>query len=234
MLESIFASIFVAANNSVGITWQSVIISISIACALGVFISYFYMITFKTLPYSQGFLLTLVMLPTIIALIIMLIGNNIAGAFSLAGVFSIVRFRARLADPKDIAYIFFSVAVGLALGMGYVGFAALFAIVLCGFMFFLCKTNFGSRKNMSKTLRILMPEDLDYESVFDDIFSKYTESSHVKRTKTADLGSLYELTYEVYLKEGMSEKGFIDELRCRNGNLTISMTLTAEQEGKLR
>jgi hypothetical protein len=208
---------------------QSVLITISIAFITGIFISYFYMITYKTGVYSQNFLLTLVMLPTIIALIILLIGSNLARAFSLAGVFSIIRFRTSMGNPKDIAYIFFTVAVGLALGTGFIGYAVLFAVVLCAFMYLLCRINFGQKKNVSKKLRILMPEDLDYESVFDDIFYKYTNSHIIKRTKTTDLGSLYELTYDISLKKGVSEKKFIDELRCRNGNLTISISTNEEE-----
>ena len=185
--------------------------------------------THKTGEYSQGFVLTLVMLPTIVALIIVLIGSNVARAFSLAGVFSIIRFRSSMGDPKDIAYIFFTVAVGLALGIGYFGYAVLFALVLCVFMFVLCKYNFGVRKSLSKTLKIVIPENLDYSSVFDDIFLKYTDSHMIRRTKTTDLGSLYELTYDISLKGEVSEKSFIDELRCRNGNLTISISLNKEE-----
>ncbi len=186
------------------------------------------MLTYKAGAYSQNFLLTLVMLPTIIALIILLIGSNLARAFSLAGVFSIIRFRTSMGDPKDISYIFFTVAVGLALGAGFVGYAVLFAVVLCAFMYILCKTNFGLKKNVSKNLRILIPENLDYENVFDDIFLKYTKSYAMKRTKTSDLGSLYELTYDIFLKDGVSERNFIDELRCRNGNLTISISMNED------
>ena len=187
------------------------------------------MITYKTGSYSQNFLLTLVMLPTIIALIILLIGSNVARAFSLAGVFSIIRFRTAMADPKDIAYVFFTVAVGLALGIGFIGYAVLFAVVLCVFMFLLCKLNFGNKKNLCKRLRILMPENLDYESVFDDIFLEYTKSYSKNRIKTADFGSVFELTYDIILKDGVSEKSFIDELRCRNGNLTISISMIEEK-----
>ena len=184
--------------------------------------------TYKTGAYSQSFVLTLVMLPTIIALIILLIGSNLARAFSLAGVFSIIRFRTSMGDPKDIAYIFFTVAVGLALGVGFVGYAVLFAVVLCLFMLLLHKVNFGSKKYVSKRLRILMPENLDYESVFDDVFHKYTKSHLMKRAKTADLGSVYELTYDIFLKDNVSERSFLDELRCRNGNLTISLSMNEE------
>ena len=225
MLESIFD----AAGGAAALSLQSVLTTMGIAFLTGIFISLVYMKTYKSGAYSQSFLLTLVMLPTIVALIIMLIGNNLAWAFGLAGVFSIIRFRASMGDPKDIAYIFFTVAVGLALGAGFIGYAVLFAVVLCAFMFILCKINFGSKKNVSKVLRMLIPEDLDYESAFDDVFLKYTKSHTRKRARTTDLGSLYEITYDVFLKDSVSEKGFIDELRCRNGNLTISITMNEEE-----
>ena len=194
----------------------------------GIYIALFYIKTYKSGAYSQSFVLTLVMLPTIVALIIMLIGSNLARAFSLAGVFSIIRFRTSMGDPKDVAYIFLTVAVGLALGIGFISYAVLFAVVLSLFMVLLHKINFGSKKNVSKRLRVLMPENLDYESVFEDVFMNYAKSHVMKRAKTADLGSVYELTYDVLLKDGMSEKSFIDELRCRNGNLTISISTNEE------
>jgi len=200
-----------------------------IAFLTGIFIALFYIKTYKTGAYSQSFVLTLVMLPTIIALIILLIGSNLARAFSLAGVFSIIRFRTSMGDPKDVAYIFFTVAVGLALGVGFIGYVVLFAVVLCLFMYLLHKINFGGKKNVAKKLKILIPENLNYENVFDDIFSTYAKSHLMKRAKTVDLGSIYELTYDISLKDGVSEKSFIDELRCRNGNLTISISINEEE-----
>ena len=200
-----------------------------IAFLLGLFISLIYMKTHKTGVYSQSFVLALVMLPIIIALIILLIGSNVARAFSLAGAFSIIRFRSTMGDPKDIAYVFFTMAVGLALGVGFAGYAVIFAIVLCLLMLGLSKINFGTKADLPKTLKITIPEDLDYRGAFDDIFERYTKNYLLRRVRTADLGSIYELTYDISVKSELSEKDFMDELRCRNGNLTVLLILKEEE-----
>ena len=182
------------------------------------------MSTHKSGVYSQGFVLTLVMMPIIISIIIMLVGSNIARAFSLAGAFSIIRFRSSMGDPKDVAYIFFTMAIGLAVGTGFLAYAVLFALLLCLIMFLLGKMNFGRKKNPPKLLKIMMPENMDYENTFDDIFEKYTKTYEKLKVRTADLGSLFEVWFEVSLKNDVSEKSMIDEIRCRNGNLTITVT----------
>jgi uncharacterized membrane protein YhiD involved in acid resistance len=194
---------------------------------LGLFISFIYMITNQSC-YSQSFVLTLVMLPIVIALIILLVGSNVARAFSLAGAFSIIRFRSTMGSPKDMAYIFFTMAVGLALGVGMVGYGVLTAIALCLIMLVLSKIDYGRVKNAPKQLRIMLPENLDYDGLFDDIFEEYTESHDIRRVKTADLGSLFEVVYDISLKKQANEKNFIDELRCRNSNLSISISAREE------
>ena len=225
-----FESIFNATNDAAlsAITWQNVIATIGIAFALGLMVSFVYMITHRSGVYSQSFVLTLVMMPIIVALIIMLIGNNVARAFSLAGAFSIVRFKSNMGDPKDIAYIFFTMAIGLALGVGFAGYAVLFGVVFCMLMFVLDKANYGRKRNMPKLLKVTMPENADYEGLFDDIFARYTTHNEMRQVKTTDLGSLLEVQYDILLKSGESEKNFIDELRCRNGNLTIVVAMKRE------
>ncbi len=198
--------------------------------AIGLFISFIYMLTNKEEGYTPSFPITLIMMPTIVAIIILLVGNSVARAFSLAGAFSLIRFRSTAGDPKDIAYVFFSVAVGLAGGIGYIGYAALFAAVLCLAMVILTKIRFGKPRNSSMHLKITIPESLNYQGLFDDIMSKYTTSWNLQKVKTKEFGSLFELVYQVQLKNGASQKEFIDALRCRNGNLDINLTLMAFEE----
>lgn len=143
---------------------------------LGLVISLVYIKTNKKTGYSANFPITLIMLPVIIAIIILLVGNNIATAFSLAGAFSIIRFRSAPGDPKDIAYVFFTLAVGLTCGMGYIGYAIIFTIILCALMVILDLTKFGMSKTKIVQLKITVPEDLNYEDAFDEILSKYTNS----------------------------------------------------------
>lgn len=172
--------------------------------------------------------MTLIMIPTVIAIIILLIGSNVARAFSLAGAFSIIRFRSAPGDPKDIAYVLFTMAAGLACGVGYFAYAALFTIVLCMLMVILDFFKYGAVTTSQKQLKIAIPEDLDYEGAFDDIFARFTTGHELKKVKTTNLGSLYELFYTVTIKNEDSQKEFLDELRCRNGNLNITLSICAD------
>jgi hypothetical protein len=210
------------------LTLSSAVLTMISSLILGVLISLTYNKTHTKGQYSQNFSLTLVMIPCIIAIIILLIGSNVARAFGLAGAFSIIRFRSTAGDPKDIAYVFFTMGAGLACGVGLFLYAAFFTVFLCIFLAILCKINFGARKLSYKLLKVIIPEDLDYQGVFDDIFEQYTVSHELKKVKTTDLGSLYELVYVVTVKSNVSEKNFIDELRCRNGNLNIILAMNAD------
>ena len=158
------------------LTVTSALITIFVAFLLGLLISFTYIKTYKKGNHSQSFVLTIIMVPAIIAIIILLVGSNVARAFSLAGAFSIIRFRSAPGDPKDITYIFFAMAAGLACGVGLIGYAALFAVVLCLFMFLLSAVNFGKVKKVRKLLKITIPEDLNYKGAFDDVFEKYFEA----------------------------------------------------------
>jgi uncharacterized membrane protein YhiD involved in acid resistance len=166
--------------------------------------------------------------PTVIAIIILLIGSNVARAFSLAGAFSIIRFRSAPGDPKDIAYVLFTMAAGLSCGVGYFGYAILFTVFLCSLMFILNMLNFGVKKSSHKTLKITIPEDLDYEGAFDDVFDEFTKAYELKKVRTTDLGSLYELAYIITMDNQVNQKDFIDALRCRNGNLNITLSMHAD------
>jgi hypothetical protein len=221
-----FDSIFTGGTDATT-TFPQLLAALGVALALGLLISLIYMKTHKTKTPSQSFALTLVLLPTVITVIILLVGNNVAWAFSLAGAFSIIRFRSSPGDPKDITFVLFSMAVGLAAGMGFLLYAVAVGILLCAVMLALDATKFGQAKGTEKKLKITIPENLDYQNAFDGVLQKYALSTKLRKIKTADLGSLYVLTYAIVTKEGINEKDFIDELRCRNGNLTIQLTMDA-------
>lgn len=221
MLESLFSPSLTSAE----MTLTSTILTILLAIVLGGIISLTYM---KTNPngYAQNFTLTMVILPVIVAIIILMIGSNIARAFSLAGAFSIIRFRSAPGDPKDIAYVLFTMAAGLACGVGAYGYAVLFTIILCVLMFALSRFNYGARKTTQKTLKVTIPENLGYEEAFDEVFKKFNVPYELKKIKTTELGSLYELVYAVTLNSQTNQKEFLDEIRCRNGNLDLSLTMS--------
>ncbi|MDF2545989.1 MAG: hypothetical protein K0R93_887 [Anaerosolibacter sp.] len=224
MIETIFNT--TSASGSISLS--SAILTIAVSFLLGGLISLTYMKTSNKIAYSQNFSLTLILVPTVIAIIILLIGSNVARAFSLAGAFSIIRFRSAPGDPKDIAYVLLTMATGLACGTELYGYAILFTTVLCLLMATLHFTNFGGKKFSQKLLKIIIPEDLDYEGAFDEVFEKFTISHDLRKVKTTDLGSLYELVYMVSLNENVKQKEFLDALRCRNGNLNITLSMAAD------
>jgi hypothetical protein len=220
MLETLFSS---GVGVTLSISKTLLIITAAMVCGLA--ISQVYIATHKEEGYSPSFTITLIMLPAIISIIILLIGDNIARAFSLAGAFSLIRFRSAPGDPKDIAYVFFTLAVGLACGMGYIGYGGLFAVILGSVMLLLHSLNYASSSNTSMLLKVTVPENLNYEGLFDDILNQYTSSWQMNRVKTSDFGSLFNLFYRIEFNKECSQKTFLDELRCRNGNLDIALTM---------
>ena len=225
MLDTIFAS-------TIGdtLSLQAMVAAFAASLALGLLISFVYIKTHKSEGYQSGFAVTLIMLPAIISVIIMLIGNNVARAFSLAGAFSLVRFRSAPGDPKDIAYVFFALGVGLACGLGFIAYAAVFAVILCLVMILLTFTNYAKQKSTSMQVRITVPENLNFQGLFDDILNKYTDFWKLRKVRTTDFGTLFELSYLIDLKQSTDQKVFLDELRCRNGNLNITLTLKEFEE----
>ena len=221
MLEQLFSS----ADAGTTIDLTAALLTMGAAFLAGAIISITYIKTCDRERYSQSFALTMVLTPAIVGVIILLIGSNIARAFSLAGAFSIIRFRSAPGEPRDVAYVLFAMAAGLAAGTGFYVFALLFAIVVCAVMLALHLTGFGKRRTTAHTLRVTVPENVDAESAFANVLSDHTISYELRRVKTADLGSLYQLVYTVALRDETRRKEFLDELRCRNGNLDISLSL---------
>ncbi|MEW4431381.1 MULTISPECIES: DUF4956 domain-containing protein [Paenibacillus] len=225
MLDSIFSS----ALTDTTLTFSSAVITIGLAILMGAIISLTYMKT-NANTYSQSFTLTMVVLPVIVAIIILLIGSNVARAFSLAGAFSIIRFRSAPGDPKDISYVLFTMASGLACGVGAFGYAVLFTIILCVLMFVLSHFKFGAKKNQQKLLKVTIPENLSYEEAFDEVFKKFNVEYQLNKVRTTELGSLYELVYLVHLGQHVNQKEFLDAVRTRNGNLDISLNMAPTPE----
>lgn len=219
MIESIFGT----AAEGTTVAFSDAMLTILLAIALGAAISFTYMKT--QAGYTQNFALTMVVLPAIVAIIILLIGSNIARAFSLAGAFSIIRFRSAPGDPKDIAFVLFTMASGLACGVGAYDYAVLFTVILCALMFVLSKLKFGAKRSSEKLLKVTIPENLGYEEAFDELFKQFDVRYELRKVRTTELGSLYELVYAVTIDHLTNQKDFLDAVRCRNGNLDISLTM---------
>ena len=226
-METLFTSII-----DDGLTPTAMLILLGCSLVLGFIISIVYICTHKNTGFAPSFAITLVMLPVIIAVIILLIGDNVARAFSLAGAFTIIRFRSAPADPKDITYIFFTLAAGLALGLGYIAYAALFTVVLSTVTVFMEVFRYAVPKNDHMILKVTIPENLDYQNLLTDILNEYTLSYKLKKVRTVDFGALFETVYFIELKKDCSQKDMLDKIRARNGNLNVQL-LFREYEDKL-
>lgn len=200
------------------LTMQNGLLCTVVSVALGVLIAVIYM---QQGNYSKNFVVTLAMMPVLVQVVIMMVNGNVGTSVAVLGTFGLVRFRSVPGTSREIANIFFAMAVGLATGMGYLTFSVAMVVVIGGMFLLLGKTSFGERKYNEKDLRITIAEDLDYTDIFEDIFAEYTSKSSLEQVKTTNLGSMYELKYHITLKDAKKEKEMIDQLRCRNGNLTI-------------
>ncbi|ABR46540.1 conserved hypothetical protein [Alkaliphilus metalliredigens QYMF] len=206
----------------------NVIVTMIVSLCVGLIITYTYRKTHKGANYSQSFVHTLLIMNIVISVVIMVIGSNIARAFSLAGALSIVRFRSAIRDPKDVAFIFFAMAVGLATGTGNYLVAIVFAIVVSFVIYGLYTFNYGDRGQVNKILKITVPENLNYEGLFDDLFQEHLIDYSLASVKTTNLGTMFELTYFIRSKEEQQDKELIDGIRCRNANLRVAILLNAQ------
>lgn len=214
--SSILENVSTSATTSISL--PSVLICTVVSLVLGFIISFVYM--FKNHS-SRNLAVALALLPAIVQLVIMLVNGNLGAGVAVLGAFSLVRFRSAQGSAKEITCIFFAMAVGMAMGMGYIGYAVLATVIIGSVLMIITALGFGSGKREEKDLRVTIPEDLDYTGIFDDLFAEYTTAHELVRVKTTNLGSLYELRYRVTLKDAAKEKEFLDKIRCRNGNLTI-------------
>jgi hypothetical protein len=214
-------------NTAASLSITSAFLSITCALILGIAIALTYMASDS---YSKNFVITLVMLPLLVQIVIMLVNGNLGTGIAVMGAFSLVRFRSIPGSSKEISFIFFAMATGLATGMGYITYALVTTLILCLVFLILSKSKFGSISDSIRKLKITIPEDLDYTEIFDDIFKTYTNKVELEKVKTTNLGSMFELNYNIELKDLSKEKHLLDELRCRNGNLTIICSRTQTKD----
>ena len=213
MLDSILAS------STGSVTFGEIILCTGISLVLGVLIACVYM---HRNIYTKNFVVAIALLPAIIQSVIMVVNGNLGAGVAVMGAFSLVRFRSVPGNAREIACVFFAMAVGLAAGMGYVAYAVMFAVTISTVMLLYSRLPFGEREPGVKNLRVTIPEDLDYVHLFDDLFLEYTHSSVLDKVRTTNLGSLFELQYTVTLKSIDREKELLDKVRQRNGNLNVS------------
>lgn len=222
MLNNLFRGIFNADPTAV-ISASDFLLCVGTAILAGILLSAMYI--YKS-HYTKSFAATLALLPAIVCVVIMLVNGSVGTGVAVAGTFSLVRFRSVPGSAKEIGAIFLAMSAGLAAGMGYLGFALLTAVLLGGAGLLFNHLDFRSPQKTAlfKTLQITIPEDLDYCGVFDELLSEYASKYELTQVKTANMGSLFRLTYSLVLKKSGCEKELIDKLRCRNGNLEIMLT----------
>ena len=205
--------------TSAGMTTWTFLLCIMLAVVLGIGTAIVF--SFKARN-SASMALTLSIMPAAIAIVIMMVNGNVGAGVAVAGAFTLVRFRSVPGTAREIAAIFMDMAVGLACGMGHIWIAILFFVIMAVLVIALTLFGFGERSG-NQQLKITIPENLDYNDLFDDLFKKYTSSWELVRVRSTNMGTLYELCYDVVLKDEKKTKAFMDEIRCRNGNLNITL-----------
>ena len=222
MLDSLFSGLFDTDMATI-ISIPDFLLCIGCSLFIGLLLAFGYMYRSR---YTKSFVVTLALLPAVVCVVIMMVNGNVGTGVAVAGAFSLVRFRSVPGTAKEISMLFLAMGAGLIAGMGYLGFAILFTIIMCVICVLYNHLDFGAQKNAAiyKTLNITIPEDLDYTNVFEDVLSAYTTSCELVRVKTTNMGSMFRLTCNLRLKDAVNEKEMIDKLRCRNGNLEITVS----------
>lgn len=230
-METLFRGIFDSDITQV-ISVKDFVLCIAASLVIGLIVAVSYM--YRT-RYTKSFVVTLALLPAVVCVVIMMVNGNVGTGVAVAGAFSLVRFRSVPGTAKEIGMLFLAMGAGLITGMGYIGFAVLFTLIMCAVFLVYNQIDFGTNKNAAiyKTLHIVIPEDLDYSEVFEDILKAYTRKYELTNVKTTNIESLFKLTYDVELKDAAKEKEMIDKLRCRNGNLEISVSKQATMNVEL-
>ncbi len=201
------------------LTLSAFLICLGGAIALGLLTAFVFSFRMHS---SSSLTVALALLPPIVTLVIMMVNGSIGAGLAVAGTFSLVRFRSAPGTAREICGVFMSTAIGLACGMGYVGVAAIFFLVMGVLVLTLRAARLGETSGSYRVLKITIPENLEYDGLFDDLFEKYTSRHELQRVKTTNMGTLFELSYEIYIKDSEVKKEFIDAIRCRNGNLNVS------------
>lgn len=228
MLDNLFSSVFDRMTS----VWGGFLIALAAAFAVGLFLAFCYS---RRAACSGSFFMGLGVLPAVVCLVIFVVNGNLGAGVAVAGAFSLVRFRSAAGSAREICAVFVSMAVGLALGMGYVGYALLFAVLSEGVLLLYHRLGFGeqAKKTAERDLRITVPENLNYTGLFDDLFTQYTTAHRLTKVKSSNMGSLFRLSYRVSLTDAALEKEFLDTIRTRNGNLEISSCEPGSEDGEL-
>lgn len=202
---------------------ESLLLVLAASLGCGLIMSLVYLFTYRKENYSKGLSITLILLPAVVSMIILMVSSSWSAALGVAGAFSIIRFRSTQGNPKDLAYIFSALAIGLACGQGYILAGLILAVVLSAALLILYFVGYASPRSVKMQLKITIPESLNYMGVFDEVMAKYTNSFKLVKVKSTNFGTMFDLTFVVAFKKDVDQKLFLDDLRCLNGNLSIML-----------
>ena len=222
MIDNLFRGLF-DTDMTVVITPAEFLTCLGVSLGIGLILAALYQYHTR---YTRSFVVTLALLPAVVCVVIMMVNGNVGTGVAVAGTFSLVRFRSAPGTAREICAIFLAMAAGLIAGMGYLGYAVLCTLVLGGaeLLFRMLSAKADGGASLYKTLHITIPEDLDYSDVFDEPLREFTREYELTSVKTTNMGSLFRLTYNITLRDSRTEKSLIDRLRCRNGNLEITVS----------
>ena len=231
MIDNLFRGLF-DTDMTVVITPAEFLTCLGVSLGIGLILAALYQYHTR---YTRSFVVTLALLPAVVCVVIMMVNGNVGTGVAVAGTFSLVRFRSAPGTAREICAIFLAMAAGLIAGMGYLGYAVLCTLVLCGaeLLFRMLSAKADGGASLYKTLHITIPEDLDYSDVFDEPLREFTREYELTSVKTTNMGSLFRLTYNITLRDSRTEKSLIDRLRCRNGNLEITVSKQETAIGEL-
>ena len=217
-------------STTANLSAVNVFICILVSGLLGIIISFVHA---KTTKHSKNFIITLAILPMLVQLIIMLVNGNLGASIATMGAFSLVRFKSIAGNSREIASVLFAMVIGLAVGMGFVVFATIFTLIISLLFIIYSKINFANNTDLEYQLKVVIPENLNVNNLLDDIFSQYTNQNLLEKVKTTNMGSMYELSYNIELKKDADMKKLLDEIRTRNGNLNVILSKKMDEEGEL-
>lgn len=221
MFDSLFTSVLQTESTAASLTSGAFLACTLASLVLGVVIALVYMFRHE---YSKNFVVTLALLPLIVQVVITLVNGNLGAGIAVMGVFNLVRFRSIPGSAKDIGSVFFAMAIGLATGMGFIALAMLFTVIVGVANVVYVLSPFGRPQQPEKVLRVTVPEDLEFDGMLDAVLARYAAERELTEVCTTNMGSLYQLEYQVRLAQPGIEKRLMDEVRCLNGNLKVSLS----------
>lgn len=209
-------------KNTTGIEFGTVMLLLGLALVLGLAISAVYKLTERGA--SRHYLIALVILPVIVCTVVSLVNGHLGVAIAVAGSFTLVRFRSQQGNAKEMAVIFFDMALGLAAASGYVFFTVVFAVLIMAVLVILSLTGFGKYSEREKHLKIAMPETVDYDEAFKEVFAKYTDRVELESVKTTNKDTILEVKYNLVLKKEADVKAFLKDLSSENCHMPITLS----------